>query len=130
MSFSAQVVPVSPLVDLRTARRRVVNFRAYVRESHAPVLTVEVTNLSTDGCHFLSGKAFETRTRLWIKIDGLGARQARVIWRSGGRVGCEFLSPIETTVIDEHFVKRAERLRGRVRGGASGVGGAGPEAPR
>lgn len=87
--------------DLRTAQRRAVNFRAFVRETGAKVLPVDVTDLSTDGCRFRSVEAFETATIVWLKIDGVTARQARIIWRAADGYGCEFVSPMQPAALND-----------------------------
>lgn len=86
--------------DLRTVCRRLVNFRAFVRETGATVTPVAVTNLSTDGCNFHSPAPFETATIVWLKIDGLGGRQARIIWREDDRHGCEFVAPMQARTLN------------------------------
>lgn len=110
MPFSAQLA-VAPVQDLRTVKRRPVNFNAFIRESGARIIRVEVTNLSTDGCHFQSGEAFETATLVWLKIDGLAARQAKIIWHNDGRYGCEFVKPMQHEVVDELCTAQVHRLR-------------------
>lgn len=87
--------------DMRTAPRRPVRFRGFVRETGATIFAVDVADLSTDGCRFRSADGFETATIVWLKIDGAGARQARIIWRDGDSYGCEFVAPIRTKSIDD-----------------------------
>lgn len=107
-SLSAQLA-IPHGEDLRTTRRRAVNFRGFVRETAARLVTVEVQNLSTDGCNFQSDEAFETATVVWLKIAGIGARQARIVWHRGGAYGCEFLAPMRSEVIED--ICTAERRR-------------------
>jgi len=63
---------------MRTARRRLVDFTAYVRETGAVIVSILVTDLSTDGCRFSSAEAFEMETTVWLKIVGVGARRVRI----------------------------------------------------
>jgi hypothetical protein len=107
---------------MRTVRRRPVNFLAFVRETAARVVSVEVTDLSTDGCKFESPDAFETATIVWLKIAGLGARQARIIWHRGGGYGCEFLSPMQSDAVEDLCAAKAASLRAKNRVGAEGFG--------
>lgn len=100
MAFPAQIA-VPQFTEMRTVRRRHVNFTAFVRETRARVIPVEVTNLSTDGCKFQSAEEFETATIVWLKIAGLGARQARIIWHKEGGYGCEFVSPMQSEALDD-----------------------------
>lgn len=92
---------VPSVSDLRTAARRAVNFRAFVRETGATVTSVAITNLSTDGCRFQSPAPFETATTVWLKITGVGGRQARIVWRAEDNYGCEFVAPIQTKSLDD-----------------------------
>jgi hypothetical protein len=124
MAFPAQLA-VPSYSEMRTARRRAVNFQAFVRETEARVASVEVTDLSTDGCRFASADAFETATMVWLKIAGLGARQARIIWYRGGVYGCEFLSPMQTDSLDDLLTGHAISVRGKSRAGSEGFGRAG-----
>ena len=121
MPFGAQLA-VAPFHDLRTARRRHVNFNAFVRESGVRVIRVDVANLSTDGCNFRSGEAFETATVVWLKIDGLAARQAKIVWHHEDGYGCEFVSPMQEDVVDELCAGQLQELRaaGRARIAARG----------
>ena len=121
MPFAAQLaIPLAS--DLRTARRRTVNFNGFVRESVATVVPVEVTNLSTDGCSFRATVSFETATIVWLKIAGLGARQARIIWGRDGGFGCEFCSPLQSDVVEQLYDNEQRRLREALQAGAPGFG--------
>jgi hypothetical protein len=115
MPFAAQLAIPLP-EDLRTARRRPVNFSGFVREAVATVIPVEVTNLSTDGCCFTAQQGLETATVVWLKIAGLGARQARVIWDRQGSYGCEFLSPLQSEIVEQLCEAEQRRLRGALKG--------------
>jgi hypothetical protein len=100
-----------PVEDLRTARRRAVQSSGFVREAAATVVAVEVTDLSTDGCRFRAGGSFETATLVWLKIEGLGARQARIVWAGGGAYGCEFLKPLQSEMVEQLYAAEQRRLR-------------------
>jgi len=100
MSYPAQLI-VSPSPEKRAARRRQVNFQAFVRETSAAVFGVEVTDVSADGCRFRSAEPFETATNIWLKISGLTAREARIVWHEAENYGCEFMKPMQADVLDE-----------------------------
>ena len=97
--------------DLRTARRRAVQSSGFVREDVATVVPVEVTDLSTDGCCFRASGSFETATVVWLKIAGLGARQARIIWGGDGAYGCEFCKPLQSEVVEQLYDAEQRKLR-------------------
>ncbi len=110
MPFTGRLaIPVED--DLRTARRRPVQSSGFVREDAATVVPVEVTNLSTDGCCFRAPGSFETATLVWLKIAGLGARQARIIWAGGGAYGCEFCKPLQSEMVEQLWDAEQRRLR-------------------
>lgn len=121
MPFAAQLAVPLPS-ELRTARRRPVNFSGFVRESVATVVPVEVTNLSTDGCCFRATGSFETATIVWLKIAGLGARQARIIWGREGGFGCEFVSPLQSDVVEQLYENEQRKLRAALQAGEPGFG--------
>jgi hypothetical protein len=121
MPFAAQLAIPLPS-DLRTARRRAVNFPGFVRESVATVVPVEVTNLSTDGCSFQAAGSFETATVVWLRVAGLGARQARIVWAGKGNYGCEFCSPLQSEVVEQLYENEQRKLRAGLQGGPQGFG--------
>lgn len=84
-----------------------MTLRGFVRETGQPITPVKITNISTDGCRFISEATFETATVIWVKIDGLGAQRARVAWSKDQAYGCEFLSAIEFAVWDSFLERRA-----------------------
>ena len=121
MSHAARLaVPVED--ELRTARRRPVEFAGFVRESAASVVPVEVTNLSTDGCCFRAPGSFETATLVWLKIAGLGARQARIIWAGDGAYGCEFCKPLQSEVVEQLYEAEQRKLRAALQARGPGFG--------
>lgn len=97
--------------DPRTEWRRPVHCRGLLREAGAAISPVTVTDLSTDGCSFRSAAPLETATIIWLKIDGIAGRQARVAWRAGDRYGCEFLAPIQGKLLDEVCGRQANGPR-------------------
>lgn len=121
MPFAAQIAVPMPS-ELRTARRRPVNFSGFVREQAARVIPVEVTNLSTDGCRFRVTGSFETATLVWLKIAGLGARQARVVWGGEGEYGCEFCKPLQSEVVEQLYEAEQRKLRAALQSGRRGFG--------
>ncbi len=99
MAYAAQVI-ISPGAEKRAARRREVKFRGFVRET-SDVFTVEVIDVSADGCRFRSSEPFETATNIWLKISGLTAREARIVWHEADNYGCEFLKPMQAGLLDD-----------------------------
>ena len=127
MTYSAQLA-VPSYEDVRTARRRMVDFTGMVRDTNAALSEVVVSDLSTDGCRFLSHQQLETATTVWLKITGNTARQARIVWKHGSEYGCEFLSPMQAETLNDMCSAKAEGLRRALRAQASGFGRAAPRA--
>ena len=100
-SAQAAVVPVGR--DLRAAHRRVVDFAAYVRECEAEVFEVTVLDLSENGCRLGSPHQLEPATTIWLKIPGLVARKAQIVWAEAGEAGCEFASPFHPSALQAAF---------------------------
>lgn len=84
----------------RTVSRLPVDLDGFVRETGQNIVPVSVKNISTDGCRFEASGTFETATVIWVKIKGLGAREARIAWSKGQTYGCEFVPAI--TLEDLH----------------------------
>jgi hypothetical protein len=125
MTYPAQLA-VPSYEEIRTARRRIVDFTGVVREAKAGLSEVEVTDLSTDGCRFRSDEQLETATTVWLKIIGSAARQARIVWKQGSEYGCEFLSPMDAETLDEMCSGRSQGLRRTLKAQTSGFGRAAP----
>jgi hypothetical protein len=84
-------VPISAMVKLR--RRGHHNF------------TVQVYDLSPEGCKLEFQDRPELDETVWVKFEGLELLQATVCWIEELRVGVEFQRPIHSAVFD-HIVAR------------------------
>jgi len=100
MIFAAEVI-APPSQEMRTSMRRQINVAAYIRESGARAVSGTVKDLSADGCRVISAVLLDAGTVIWLRIKGLGARQARIAWGEHGEYGCQFLSPLEWAVVEE-----------------------------
>ncbi len=54
---------------------------------------------------------------MWLKIAGLGARQARIVWGRGGAYGCEFCKPLQSDVVEQLYEAEQRRLRAALAAG-------------
>jgi hypothetical protein len=79
----------------RTVSRLPVNLNGFIRETGQSIVHVHVKNISTDGCRFESQGTLETATAIWAKIEGLGARRARIAWNKDQTYGCEFIPAMD-----------------------------------
>jgi hypothetical protein len=92
---------IAPDVEMRTARRRNVNFTVLMRELSARIVPVDLEDISTDGCRLSTDEELETATKIWLQIGGVGTKEAWVTRKVGKTYGCEFLSPIQVGVIED-----------------------------
>jgi hypothetical protein len=111
--YDAQVALASS-AESRSSRRRVVNLAGHARSEGFPVHLVKVTDLSEDGCKVSGLEMIDPGCQIWLKVDGITPRLARVVWSEGGLAGCEFLSPLGTQVVELAEEGRAKELRRRV----------------
>ena len=113
MEHHATLAAVTPEGERRAADRREADFAALARdEGQAPIVTVKVKNLSTDGCRVIGDVPFELGTEVWVKVTGMVAKKARVAWTRPGEAGCEFLSPFAPEVLDQLYAMQAEMAAG------------------
>jgi hypothetical protein len=125
MTYMAQVA-VPSFEEVRTARRRVVDFTGMVREANATIFRVQVSDVSTDGCRFRSDEQLETATTVWLKIAGETARQARIVWKRAGEYGCEFISPMHAEALGDLCSAKSQALRNMLKAKGTGFGRATP----
>ena len=88
MDFSAQVGAIG--ADSRRSRRRLINVAAYLEEDEDKQSAVRVLDLSEHGFRMATEDGFPVDTMLWVKLPGLEALHARVVWSEGEYSGCEF----------------------------------------
>jgi hypothetical protein len=91
---------ILPVVEGRTADRRIVNLAARLREPGATIAEAEVMDLSTDGYMAVTDLGLEPGTTVWLKLPGLEAQNSRVVWTEGGRTGFQFATPLHQATID------------------------------
>ena len=62
--------------------------------------TVQVFDLSREGCKLEFLERPQLDETVWVKFDGLEGLEATVCWVEGTCVGTEFLRPIHSAVFD------------------------------
>ena len=110
MTHAAELVLVSE-DGRRTAKRRLVNFGASVRDGATRSLKVKVSDLSTSGCRIECGAELQPKDEVWIKLTGMVAMRAVVIWSSDGQAGCKFSLPIEPIVLSGFVVGQSKERK-------------------
>jgi hypothetical protein len=91
---------ILPVVEGRSAERRIVNLAARLRDPGARIVEAEVLNLSTDGFMAETDLALETGTSVWLKLPGLEPQNSRVIWAEGGQTGFQFATPLHPATLE------------------------------
>lgn len=107
MGYSAELA-ILPGAEQRKMPRRIVNFAALVRDSGAASRDVQISDLSPGGCR-ITACQLEEGAEILLKISGLNAIRARVVWISDTEAGCEFCTVLDLPLIEELVAKRAPR---------------------
>ena len=84
----------------RISPRIEVALDAGARQSGASYVSVEVMDLSTHGFRMETHLNLQKGADLWLRLPGLEARHAKVVWVRGILVGCAFEEPLHDAVLD------------------------------
>jgi PilZ domain-containing protein len=84
----------------RRAERVSVELGAGLRQRGASGVTVQIMDLSTDGFRAATHLELYPGTDVWLRLPGLEACHARVMWSEGHYVGCAFVRPLHPAVLD------------------------------
>jgi hypothetical protein len=110
VSFTAQLVILADPSGRKTTRR-LVNFAASVRSLGAIANKIRVTDLSPRGFKISCERRLEPDTEVWLKITGLNAVRARIVWCEGEEAGCEFFTPLRADILNELISGRQQGHR-------------------
>ena len=97
--FAAEL-STSPPPKPRAAERVPVAFAAALRQRGASGVSVQIADLSTTGFRVATHLRLEPGTDVWLRLPGLEACHARVMWAEGHYVGCAFVRPLHPAVLD------------------------------
>ena len=81
-------------LDRRPAQGQAECRRGSMRE------TVELRDLSPGGARVLALSPLRVGHSIWLRLPGLEAQEARVVWTRGCESGCEFIHPLHPAVFD------------------------------
>ena len=98
--MSRAQLAILPVVEGRSAERRIVNLAARLRDPGARIIDVEVMNLSTDGYMAEIEVPLDVGTNVWLKLPGLEPQNSRVIWVEDGKAGFQFATPLHQVTVD------------------------------
>ena len=110
MSTMTEPPRAKPLVERRTRRARVAADIVY-REGSARG-SVELVDISATGAKIESHLLLQPETYIWLKLPGLEAWRAKIVWVESFRAGCEFEHPLHPAV----FERVVDMCRARPRG--------------
>ena len=94
MGLAAQLSPMPEYYE-RRSERVPVDIEARMRELGATWVDVRVHNLSTHGFMVEADGLYPVASYVWLKLQGVGTANARIIWRDCFRYGCEFVTPLD-----------------------------------
>jgi hypothetical protein len=91
----------------RRAERVPIEMGAALRQRGAAGVSVQILDLSTDGFRVATHLDLFVGTDVWLRLGGLEACHAKVVWASGHYVGCAFSRPLHPAVL-EMIVQRSK----------------------
>ena len=91
---------ILPLIDGRSAERRIVNLAARLREPGARIVDADVRDLSTDGYMAVTALVLEVGANVWLKLPGLEPQNSRVVWVEDGKAGFQFAAPLHPATLE------------------------------
>ena len=84
----------------RTTKRVTVTLGAGLRQRGAAGISVQVMDLSIEGFRATTHLEMMEGTDVWLRLPGLEACHAKVMWRKGTQIGCRFERPLHPAVLD------------------------------
>ncbi|WP_129791930.1 PilZ domain-containing protein [Sphingosinicella sp. CPCC 101087] len=98
----------APTRKSRRSERVPVALGAGLRQRGASGVSVQITDLSTDGFRVATHLELQVGTDVWLRLPGLEASHARVVWAEGQSIGCAFIRPLHPAVL-EMIVAKSQR---------------------
>ena len=96
--FTAELFDPQP-TQVRRGDRRRVSGEAQCRRGSLRE-TVELRDLSPGGARVLALAPLRVGHAVWLRLPGIEAQEARVVWTRGCESGCEFVRPLHPAVFD------------------------------
>lgn len=94
-----------PVRGLRKDQRRIMRIEAQCRRGSIRE-TVELLDLSPGGARVRAMVPLRVGYTMFLRLPGMEAFEARVIWTIGCESGCEFTRPLHPAVCDSLSLKR------------------------
>jgi len=83
---------------MRRAARHDVCYRCEIAGVQAEPIHALLVNISPLGCMMRCSRAEATDRTVHFTLPVAGRREARIVWAMGGRIGVEFLQPIDAGI--------------------------------
>jgi hypothetical protein len=93
----------------RRSERVTIEIGAGLRQRGASGVTVQIMDLSTDGFKAATHLELYPGTDVWLRLPGLEASHATVMWSEGHYVGCAFVRPLHPAVLNMIVAKSKQR---------------------
>jgi hypothetical protein len=90
----------APSLTSRKAERVSLEMGAGLRQRGGTGVSIQIMDLSVDGFRASTHLQLAKGTDVWLRLPGLEAYQARVMWAKGNFVGCAFERPLHPAVLD------------------------------
>ena len=84
----------------RKSERVALEIGAGLRQRGGTGVSIQIMDLSTDGFRASTHLQLEKGADVWLRLPGLEAYQARVMWAKGNFIGCAFERPLHPAVLD------------------------------
>jgi hypothetical protein len=84
----------------RASERVPIELGAGLRQRGASGVSVLVTDLSTHGFRASTHLQLPDGTDVWLRLPGLEACHAKVVWSKSPYIGCAFERPLHPAVLD------------------------------
>jgi hypothetical protein len=89
-----------PETQDRVSERVQVELGAGLRQRGAHGVAVQIVDLSTHGFRATTHLMLHEGADVWLRLPGLEAIQAKVVWVKGYIIGCAFERPLHPAVLE------------------------------
>jgi hypothetical protein len=110
LSTSPDMAPTVAAATVgRRSERVAVEMDATLRRRSASGVSVDILDLSTSGFRVASHLGLVKGDDVWLRLPGLEASHAQVVWTSGYMMGCRFVRPLHPAVLEMVVAKAKTR---------------------
>jgi hypothetical protein len=99
----------APELTSRKSERVNLEIGAGLRQRGGTGVGIQIMDLSTDGFRATTHLQLEKGADVWLRLPGLEAYQARVMWAKGSFIGCAFERPLHPAVLEMIVKKGGKR---------------------